>query len=93
MVGEIYDQEISNRTKPGMFSVMFLPRTDDCLWLAIMATPTHLIVFAHVLLLFKDGYSFFCRAPCVVTNWAAASIRINTVVQIHNPCLTRQLHS
>ena len=37
---ELYDREISSKTKPRTFSAMFLPRTNDRSWLAIVATPT-----------------------------------------------------
>ena len=37
---EVYDQEINSRTKPGIFSAMFLPRTNNRVWLVIVATPT-----------------------------------------------------
>ena len=39
LIFEIYDREISSRTKPGTFSAMFLPQTNDDSWLAIVAMP------------------------------------------------------
>ena len=37
---ELYDREKCSKTKPRMFSAMFLPRTNNRSWLAIVATPT-----------------------------------------------------
>ena len=48
---------------------MFLPQTNDHSWPAIVATCTHLIVFAH-------ACSYYSRAA---TNRGAASIQTNTV--------------
>ena len=45
---QVYDREISSRTKPGTTSAMFLPQTNDHAWLTIAATPTYLCSRMHV---------------------------------------------
>ena len=71
---EMHDREISSRTKPGTFSAIFLPHTNDCAWLAIVAT---LIVFVHACGSYSRATtisfaelirSYYLR---VATNWGA----------------------
>ena len=57
---EMYDREISSRTKPETFSAIFLPHTNDCAWLATVATLNS--VCACVRLLFEGDYYFVRRA-------------------------------
>ena len=55
---EVYNREISSRIKPGMFSAMFLPQTNDHSWLAIVAIAHPLnYVCACVRLLFLSQSS------------------------------------
>ena len=69
----MYDREISSRTKPSTcvcFSAMFLPQSNDCSRLAIMATP-NVIVFTY-------ACGYYSRAA---TTRGAASIQINMVLR------------
>ena len=67
-----------------MFSAMFLPRTNDGPWFAIMATPTQLCSCIHEATI-RGQLSFLSQSSMcgyysrAVTNEGAASIRINTV--------------
>ena len=79
IIFKMYDQKISSRTKPRTSSAMFLPQTNYCSWLAIVATHTQLYSPMHAATT-CICYCFFCRAACAATNWGVASIRINTVL-------------
>ena len=76
--------ENSSRTKPGTCSVMLLPRTDDRLWRANVATPTLMCsrmraatIRGRLLFLWwTSRCGYYSRAATIR---GAASIRINTV--------------
>ena len=69
---------------PGTSSVMLLPRTDDCLWRANVATPTLLCSCMRAATIRgRLLFVWWTSRPGAATIRGAASIRINTVLMVY----------